>query len=292
MQFVTVAPRLPLLHQFSVLQMEIKLDYIGARDIARKACLRSACFLGFGLNSARDDRLQDFSLSKEINLQFLPSNLPVQKIDEFKGEFEKWIVSNGLRELIEGFTIFLDRIFECSLLASKNKKKLDESVGATIRKIKNKGLPGKQRALREHFDIKSDFSKHLKTIYEARNCLAHAQGVVTDGYFNDGETLKITWRVCEILVVREDGSEEVIEMKQGTEPIPGPGTIAKRTVTRERVFCRGDQVHLSVKDLAEICIFAYLGCDSFFFQAIEFAQKNGVSEENNEAEPDAPGQHR
>jgi len=265
--------------------MNIKLDYVGAREIARKACLRATCFLGFGLNAARDDRLRDFSLSKEINVQFLPNDLTTEKIDEIKGEFEKWIIYNGLRELIEGFDVYLDRLYEYSLLASRNGQKLDESFGKKINDVKGKGLPGKQKILREEFGIASDISKHLKSIYEARNCMSHTRGMVTSNFCNEGDKLKVTWTVIELLVVHNDGREEIVEMKEGTEPMHGiGGNFAKRTLTRERIFQIGDSISFSVKDLVEICIFAYLGCDSFFFQALEFAKKNGVKEENEEVE--------
>jgi hypothetical protein len=252
------------------------LDYVSARNVARQACLRAACFLGFGLNSARDSRLNDFSLSKEVNLDLLPKDLTLESIDSMKNSFEKWIIANGLREMIEGFDYFLYRMYVLSLMADKNKPTSDSSIKHLLRQIKNKGLPGKQLALKNDFGIVSDFSQHLKTIYEARNCFAHSRGMVTEGFFNDRRTLRVTWRIIEILMIREDGTEEVILNEPNSPPIAGPGTLAARPTTRTRIFTEGQFVSFSVKELSEICVFAYLACDDFFMKALDFAKANGV----------------
>lgn len=266
--------------------MKCSLDYIGAREIARKSCLRSASFLGFGLNCARDERLSDFSLSKEVNLQFLPSDLPQGKIDEFKREFEKWIVSNGLRELIEGFAVFLDRMYEYSLLVTFNGKKFDPDIASNINKIRNKGLPGKQKALREDFGITCDFTPHLKSIYEARNCLSHTQGIVTKDHLNSGESLRISWRVLELVGTNSEGVEKVLDFLTESSPVEVQGEIRKRAITREKTYSIGQQISLSVRDLAEICMFCYLACDGFFFPALKHAKRHGLDDNNKKVEPD------
>ena len=260
--------------------MNIQLDYYGAREIARKACLRAACFLGFGINSARDGRLQDFSLSKVMNLQFLPPDLPASKVEEFKGEYEKWIVANGLRELIEGFAVFLDRLFEYSLIASQNGKTLDPDSLKRIQAVRNKGLPGKQHALRTDFAIQSELASHLKSIYEARNCMSHTRGIVTRNFTNDGDTLLVTWRAIEILLVRPSGEEQFLEFKQDAELVEGPGNLVRRSVTRERRFSLDQPITFDGKDLAEVCLFGHMACESFFASALDFAKQNGVIPEN------------
>lgn len=262
--------------------MKCSLDYIEAREIARKACLRSASFLGFGLNCARDSSLSDFSLSKEVSFQFLPSNLPEAKVEELKREFENWIVSNGLRALIESFAVFLDRIYEYSLLVTYNGKKFDPEISTKVNKIRNKGLPGKQKALREDFGITCDFTPHLKSIYEARSCLAHTRGIVTKDHLNSGERLRISWRVVELVTSDSDGAEKILENTAESSPMEVHGGIKKRAVTRERTFKVGELIDLSVRDLAEICMFCYLACDGFFFPALEHAKQYGLDLKKNE----------
>lgn len=237
------------------------------------------------MNSARNESFNDLRLSKEINIYFVPDDLPPEKISEFKVEFEKWIVSNGLRELIEGFSVFLDRLYECSLLVSQIGKPIDFSThGGRIREIKKKGLPGKQKSLREEFGISSDLSIHFKTLYEARNCLSHERGVVTDEFCNTHDSLEVTWKTFEVWFVSNDGKERLVELKEGMEPIPGPGQLVNKTVERKRCFRLGESVTFSARDLAEICVFSYLGCDTIYFAALEFAKAKGAKIIDSEVE--------
>src|SRR5206468_1284535 len=104
--------------------MQVSVDYPASREIVYIACRRAACFMGYALNAARNESLKDFTLSKEYSLHMFPENLPEETITEYKKEFEGWIVTNGLRELIEGFSAFLDNIWELTFLAYRNGKQL------------------------------------------------------------------------------------------------------------------------------------------------------------------------
>lgn len=256
--------------------MQVSLDYAAAREIVYLAVRRSAAFLGFGINAARDERLKDFTLSREIEMQFLPATLNEQQVADSKHDFEQWVIANGLRELTEGFSVFLDRLFENSIIASMNGQPVTPELQARTADFKNKGLPGKQQRLREDFGIKSEFSASLKSLYEARNCLSHERGIVSPTWYNTADGLEISWRAMELLVVRDDGSEQLVELKKGAPAIEGPGTVALRAITRTRKFKAGNVVTLSVKELAEICAFVYLAADSFVFPAIAYAKTKGV----------------
>src|SRR5438093_178540 len=144
------------------------------------------------------------------SLHLFPEKLPQETIREYKQEFERWIVTNGLRELIEGFSVFLDNIWELKFLASRNGKQLGEDFPTRLAAVKNKGLPGKQKAMREDFSISSDLSLFLKSIYEARNCLSHGRGIVTPDFFNADNCLKVSWWALEIFVKTQDGTESVL----------------------------------------------------------------------------------
>ena len=78
--------------------------------------------MGLALNAARNPDFKDFSLSREIEVSFMPDGLSDSALSQMKSEFELWAVTNGIRELIEAFSVFLDRLFEYSLLAQYNGK--------------------------------------------------------------------------------------------------------------------------------------------------------------------------
>jgi hypothetical protein len=259
--------------------MQVSVDYAACREIVYIACRRAACFMGYALNAARNDSLKDFTLSKEYSLHLFPENLPDETITEYKKAFEGWAVTNGLRELIEGFSTFLDNIWELTFLASRNGKQLGADFPTRLAAVRNKGLPGKQKALREDFSISSDLSAFLKSIYEARNCLSHARGIVTPEFFNAGNCLKVSWSVLEIFVRTQYGTETVLTLRKDADPVgpfDQPAELRKRLITRTRSFSAGETLRFSFSDLAEICIFVYLAVDSFFMPAVEFAKQHGL----------------
>lgn len=259
--------------------MHLTLDYAPTREIVYIACRRAAAFMGFGLNAARNDTLTDFTLSREYSLHWFPDDLSTETIAEYKREFEGWIVAGGLRELIEGFSVFLDRLYELTLIASCNGQQLGSDFHSRIAAVKNKGLPGKQLAFREEFAISSELAPFLKTLHEARNCLSHERGVVTPAYFNTESALEVRWRAFELFIKKEDGEETVLTLRQDAPPV-GPfdqsANVLMRQLVRTRTFAAGELMRFSFQDLAEICIFIYLAADSFFMPAVEFAKQHGV----------------
>lgn len=263
--------------------MEVTLDYSRALEIAHKACQRAACFLGLGLNAARDPNLTNYALSPAVNISFLPEGLPKETVDGFKQEFENWIITNGLRELIEGFGVFYDELFALSLLARKKGKPLGKVDKALLRKVCEGGLPSKQKALRDEFEIASEFGAHLKSIYEARNCLAHNRGIVTHKYtrLQNSETeLTITWRVMEIVIRYADGQEITVGDPK-LEPVPArdvEGQILGRPATHSRAFRVNEVIKLTPRELAEICLFASLACHAYYDEAVKFAKSCGIEE--------------
>jgi hypothetical protein len=256
----------------------VSVDYAGAREIVYSAVRRASCFMGLALNAARDPEFKDFSLSREIEVSFMPDALSDSALSQMKSEFELWTVTNGIRELIEAFSVFLDRLVEYSLLAQHNGKQVKpETLRRKIAQVKNKGLPGKQLMLRKEFGITSDLAADIKTIYETRNCLSHERGIVTPEFYNAKGALETRWRVIDLFLKRKSGEEIKIEFRKQSRGIAGPGDIVKRTAFRVRSFPLGTIVRLTAKDVAEICIFLYLAADSFLFPAIEYAKKHGLT---------------
>lgn len=256
----------------------VSVDYAGAREIVYSAVRRASCFMGLALNAARNPDFKDFSLSREIEVSFMPDGLSGSALSQMKSEFEFWAVANGIRELIEAFSVFLDRLFEYSLLAQHNGKQVkQETLRRKIAQVKSKGLPGKQLTLRKEFGITSDLAADIKTIYETRNCLSHERGIVTPEFCNAKGALETRWRVIELFLKRKSGEEIKIEFRRHSQGIAGPGDIIKRTALRVRSFPLGTVVRFTAKDLAEICIFLYLAADSFLFPAIEYAKKHGLT---------------
>lgn len=256
----------------------IHLDYNDAREVAYTSIRRAAIFMGLGLNAARDPELVDYSLSKEVNINLVPQNATPKTIDIYKKSFEKWIIANCFRELIEGFVVYLDRLYKHSAVISKGSKGLTPKELKTLHnKVHEKGLPGKQKLLREDFGIITPVSAHFKTIYEARNCLCHNRGLVSPNYSNKGERLEVTWRSFDIFAKTESGDEIPFSLKPNAPPtyLKEKSEVCMRFTTRSRAFHLGEVIELSVNELAEILSFAHLAADSYLKPSLEYARGQG-----------------
>ena len=56
-----------------------------------------------------------YELTDISPIHLVPSNVPEETIAHFKTEFGRWVITNGLRELIETFALFLDRTHNACL---------------------------------------------------------------------------------------------------------------------------------------------------------------------------------
>jgi hypothetical protein len=219
--------------------MHVHLDYEKAREIVYLAVRRAAAFLGYGLNAARDETLKDFTLSKEVEMHFLPKEMTEAQIAGHKRNFEQWVVINGFRELIEGFSVYLDQLYDYSLVASKCGQKIGSDYHGRIKRVRNKGLPGKQKCLSVEFGIVSNEAANLASLYKVRNCLAHNRGVVYKENYNEPEALVARWTAIELVLIKEDGTRQPIDFKRDFPPVEGPGLLDKQVVARVRHFKAG-----------------------------------------------------
>src|ERR1051326_8981105 len=114
-------------------KISVNLDDIA--NVAHKGVRRASVFMGLGVNAANDPTFQKYQLSKIdhpegqfVHFEFVPNEVDEDTLKTFKAEFRTWIVSNGLRELIEAYAVFLDRIYDTLLLAEGVQKKTDGNV--------------------------------------------------------------------------------------------------------------------------------------------------------------------
>jgi hypothetical protein len=127
------------------------MDVNAIAEISNLGIRRATCFLGLGVNAARDTRLKDYSLSDFSFVQEIPENIPDETISRFKVDFEHWIILSALRELIETFSVFLDAVCDATLHAAVNKLVLTPEAASTLmRKFEFSGLEGKFVLLRDN----------------------------------------------------------------------------------------------------------------------------------------------
>jgi hypothetical protein len=257
----------------------INFDHI--KDIAYRGIRRTAAFMGLGINAARDDQFKKYQLSRITIVQVLPDKLDDKSLAHVKDEFEKWVISNGLRELVESFGFFLDKVHKACLLMATNKNQISnedaEKFGPAFAR---KGVENKLVTLRKRFGVTSDKEKYISSINQARNCITHRQGKVGPEDLKGEETFRLIWWGIDLYAETPKG--EKLSLKP---PIPEEGLIleeggeVKLRITDRIIEYRiGDIVNLSPNDLGEICFLVQLATDDIVNSAQIYGKNIGIAE--------------
>lgn len=243
------------------------------------AIQRAYVFLGLGINAAEDSRLTDYILPALMQYVIVAPGAPDDKVQEFKEEFGKWIVANGLRELIEGFGLFLDEIYRAAILI-KTRRAPDAGPdnARRLKSLHQSGVAKKITRLHDEFGIQVVFADHYHSLYAARNCFTHRRGVVAQRDCNDGDNLVISWRALDLSFQGEDGEMTTLP-SDATEPfsVEKGALIQTRTVDRRKEFAIGSRLLLSPHDLTEICFTSQISVQETRGKLLEYAKSEGIN---------------
>lgn len=260
--------------------IHVNIDFENIRETARRGVRRTAVFLGLGINAAIDPGLRKYELSDISPIHLVPSNAPEETIAHFKTEFGRWVVSNGLRELIETFALFLDRTYEACLFMVSHKERISfEDVTQRQAAFDYEGIEKKLKIFQSRFGVKLNHPEHLKTIQQVRNCFTHRHGIVGKPDCEDGDELSLKWIGFDIFIKTPTGEtidltlplKEEIRLKDG-------GTVCLRFSERVRRYKLNTPVDLEPKDLVEICNFILMSTDQLLTSVSEFAKNLGIPE--------------
>jgi hypothetical protein len=258
----------------------IAINFDQIKDIAYRGVRRTAAFMGLGINAARDDQFKKYQLSNISIVQILPDKLDDNSIAHVKEEFEKWVISNGLRELVESFGLFLDKVHAACLLMATNKKQMsNEDAEKFGPAFEWKGVEDKLGTLKIRFGVSSDKAKYFSSINQARNCITHRRGNVGPEDLR-GETFRLIWWGFDIYAETPSGEKHSLK-----PPMPEEGLILKEggkvmLQIKDRIieYKIGDIVNLSPNDLGEICYLVQLATDDIVMTAQAYAKNIGIEE--------------
>ncbi|OPY65908.1 MAG: hypothetical protein A4E63_02767 [Syntrophorhabdus sp. PtaU1.Bin050] len=256
----------------------INIDKI--REIALLGIRRTAAFLGLGVNAARNKQFTHYHLSSLSSFQVIPDNLDDKSVAHMKEEFENWIISNGLRELIEGFGLFLDEIHRSCLLMATHKKLMTTDEANTYGPtFKRKGVEGKLSALRTRFSVLSDKEKYFESINQARNCITHRRGIVGSEDLKGRERFCLTWLGFDIYAETPTGERHSLTPplpKEGL-PLKDGGNIVLHFVDRIVEYKLGDNIRISPHELGDICFLVNIATEEIVKSTFEYAKSIGVN---------------
>ena len=258
--------------------IRVNIDFEDIRETARKGVRRTAVFLGIGINAALDPALRKYELTDISPIHLVPSNVPEETIAHFKTEFGRWVIANGLRELIETFALFLDRTHNaCLFMASHTGKITFNDATLWQPAFHHKGIEDKLKVFQSRFGVKPNFPEHLGTIQQVRNCFTHRHGIVGKLDCEDTDELLLKWTGFDIFIETPTGEtiDLVLPLKEEIHLKDG-GTVCLRFSERVRSFKLGIPITLEPKDLEEICNFILMSTDQLLKSVSDFAKNIGI----------------
>lgn len=262
------------------------VDFDRTLERARLGFHRASIFMGFGVNAVADPAQKNFDLSQETKIRLVPPTDDPKILASYKSEFRSWIVSNGLRELLEGFVDFLEALHrDCLTLAWSKGRYTSDECDSLHSKFHKAGLPEKLRTLNECFGIGSARGNHILSINAARNCYTHRRGKVGPADVKDGDVLTVTWDGLDIFIHRPGQAPvNVRDVPGGGLPTPEGGSIEAKMAARMLEFKLGSYIEFSPTNLAEFCFFVNEAATEFAADAVEYAKKIGIEVRNRESE--------
>lgn len=259
----------------------LHVDFDAILDIAHKGVRRAAVFLGLGLNAANNKNFKEYRLSNITKIDLVNANADDVAVEGFKAEFAIWLVGNGLRELMETFYVFLDRLFE-ACVAFRMTKVVDRPCNddkELLEKFRYAGLAEKLRLFGEEFQMEPTQASYLLSINKARNCLTHRRGIVGKEDIGSSDALHLKWMGMEVFIKTPDGEEipfiptgasGEIELKNG-------GSVMYRSPERVRSFRLGERILLSAVDLSEMCQVLAHNATALAENGLAYAKELGVT---------------
>ncbi|GAB1266741.1 hypothetical protein [Aurantivibrio infirmus] len=259
--------------------IKLNIDIAQIKDTAFKGIRRTTIFLGLGINASSDERLVSYQLIDSVPIQLVPQNASAEALNHYKEEFGKWIVTCGIRELIEWFALFLDQIHHsCLLMMMHSKEILNEDFATWNRAYHYKGIGDKLTILKNRFGFDISEIKNVSTIQDVRNCLTHRAGVVNKQDINDEDNLTLKWLGFDVYIEEPDGNRISLNLPIDQEGvlIKNGGEVKLAFVERTKSFKMGEVLVLEPKLLIELCNYVLISTEKIVKQTTELAKAKKI----------------
>lgn len=225
----------------------------------RDALQRAAVFLGYAVNSTEDSPLSSVRLKAPIELSVgVPDPLPAAQRPFFQRQFRNWAIGQALIELDQSYQRFVVSSIETRTDLEHFK------VHRTLPPAPKPNLANTWTVHKQFYEQAGDMvqgrldeSRYLRSLGNARNCLAHDSGLVTERRLTDGDTMPVRWPGRDMYQTLRSGERRLLPRDRPfTARQQDVGTtLTVEDVARERIYRAGDTLVFSSTDLSEIIFF-------------------------------------
>jgi len=261
-----------------VVAPQIQIDLDNILEVAYLGVRRASIFMGLGVNAVLDPNYKAYQLTHITKLQLVPDNANEETLTHFKEEFKTWVEGNGLRELIETYSIFLDALHNACLLVRGSKEGIDiASIATNQDTFQKQGFPNKLSQLRSNYSVGPKHADYMVSLNKARNCLTHRRGIVAKEDADSEKGLKVAWLGMETFVQTPSGERlSLMNIPPEGVFVKDGGTVCMQFVERVKHFELHSLVRFTTRELGEICWFFQQEAQSTLMSAVEYAKVSGI----------------
>ncbi len=199
--------------------------------------------------------------AEELNDVLIQIGDRPKNIEDQKKQFRTWLLKKGFEDLAKGIKLALIEAY-CFGTIFKRKDEIKDlrsfltEIEALKKAAIEQSLPGLLTKVRPLLIKNLDYEDQISTINNARNCLMHANGVVTDRHTNDKENSRLVIKGNRFLYFFEKNGERY-PMKLG-QPGPENAPLMMSAEKFELHFEIGQQIEIDLKDFNDFintCVF-------------------------------------
>lgn len=256
----------------------VHIDLDRVLEILRRGIRRADVFMGMGLNAAEQVPPPSHILAPEANhtIHLVKQDLTEDEQAHVAAEFGKWVRTNGLRELMESFSIFMHELYTVLFVILRSRDKLGELARIPPPRLERMGIEDQIETLSKAVVVPPGDIRIARSLNQARNCYAHRRGVVGEadidtesGFFN------LFWTAFRIEIAEPDGNV-VPEAEMYGRVFENGGTVQLRVSEHSKEFRRGQELVVSKSELKEICLCVLSIGQRLFNATVSRARDEGV----------------
>lgn len=235
---------------------EVRLDLV--MNNFNLVIRRVTVFIGLSSNATRQRPPVSHVLdpSHRMRIAFVPDDVSENQAMEYVEEFDKWVIGNGLRDIIDCTSSLITEIYAANLIATKMNATPAEVFRKEVDKFSKKAIRDQAYLLCMSVGIDNKYGDIFESWRRARNCLAHRLGIVGRPDIDSSGYLIIKWVAMRLVALNEDGNKEFNLSDGIAGPFGADTELRLRFNPVEKRFGFGDQIAFTTTELAEICFAA------------------------------------
>lgn len=234
----------------------IHVDMGHVLETLNRGIRRADVFLGVGVNAAEHTPPISHVLETQglHNIQFVPTALSDQEKSHIAEEFGIWIRANGMRDLLETFSVFMLEIYTAVFHLHRITGTSGARAMVMPSRFERRGIADQIQILATGIPVTDDDIHIVRSLNQARNCLAHRSGVVGDLDI-DAETgfFTLEWNAFEAQLEEPNGN--IIPEAEIIGRTVEEGGVFQLVYARKKLSTGPGQVlAIGKQDLKEICL--------------------------------------